>query len=139
VAGVYYRLPNQREPIDEASVLQLQDTLHLQSLVLLWDFKHPNICWKSSMVGCRQSRILLEYIENNFLNQVIHSPTRGDVILDLLVTNASGLIHDIMIGGSLGFSDHALVGLAILMDMGQVKSKVKTLKFGKASFQLFRE
>ena len=61
----------------------------MQALVLLGDFNHPNICWKSSMASCRQSRRLLKCIEDNFLSQVIDSPTRGDVILDLLVTNVS--------------------------------------------------
>jgi len=61
------------------------------------------------------------------------------VILDLLVTNASGLIGNIKIGGSLGCSDHALVELTALTDKGQGKSKVRTLNFRKANFQLFEE
>jgi len=53
VVGVYYRPPNQREPIDKAFLLQLQEALHLQALILLGDFNHPSISWKSSMVSCR--------------------------------------------------------------------------------------
>ena len=68
--------------------------------------------------------------EDNFLSQVIDSPTRGDVILDLLVTDASELIS-VRIGGSLGCSDHALVEFTVLRDMGQAKSKVRTLTFRK--------
>ncbi|KAK4807081.1 hypothetical protein QYF61_018422 [Mycteria americana] len=106
--------PDQGEPIDEAALLQLQEASCSQALVLLWDFNHPNICWKNS-------------------------PTRWDAILDLLVTNASELIGDIKIGGSLGCSDHALVEFTVLRDMGQVKSIVRTLNFRKAKFQLFKE
>ena len=61
------------------------------------------------------------------------------MILDLLVTNASELIGDIKIGGSLGCSDHALVEFAVLRGMGQAKNKVRTLNFRKANFQLFKE
>jgi len=75
VAGVYYRLPNQGEPTDKAFFLQLQEALHLQALILLGDFNHPNICWKSSTASCRQSRRFLECIEDNFLSQVTDSPT----------------------------------------------------------------
>jgi len=63
VAGVYSRPPDQGEPTDEAFFLQLQEALRSQALVLLGDFNHPNICWKSS---CWQSRRLLECIEDNF-------------------------------------------------------------------------
>ena len=44
VVGVYYRLPDQGEPIDEAFLLQLQEASHSQALVPLRDFSHPNIC-----------------------------------------------------------------------------------------------
>ena len=82
---------------------------------------------------------LLECIVDKFLSQVIDSPTRGDAILDLLVTNASEIIFDIMTGGSLGCSDHALVEFTVLRDMGQAENKVGTLNFRKAKFQLFKE
>jgi len=59
------------EPTDEAVFLQLQEALCSQSLVLLGDFNHPDICWKSSTVSCRQSRRFLEYTEDNFFSQVL--------------------------------------------------------------------
>ena len=74
VIGVYYRPPDQGEPVDEVYLLQLQEALRSQSLVLLGDFSHPDIYWKSSMASCRQSRKLLECIEDNFLSQLIAIP-----------------------------------------------------------------
>ena len=67
------------------------------------------------------------------------SPTRGDVILDLLVTNTRELIGDVKTGGSLGCSDHALVELAVLRGLAPAKSKVRTLNSRKAKFQLFKD
>jgi len=67
LVDVYYRLPDQGEPTDKAFFLQLQEASHSQCFVLLQDFNHPDICWKSSMASCRQSRRFLEYIEVNFL------------------------------------------------------------------------
>jgi len=57
VVGVYYKLPDQGEPTDEAFFLQLRETLRSQSLILLGDFNHPDIWWKSSTVSCGQYRI----------------------------------------------------------------------------------
>jgi len=51
VFGVYYEPSDQVEPVDGAFFLQLQEAL--QALVLLGDFNHPDICWKSSTVSCR--------------------------------------------------------------------------------------
>ncbi|PKU49447.1 nedd4-binding protein 2-like 2 [Limosa lapponica baueri] len=132
------RTADQGEPIDKAFLLQLQEALCSQTLLRLGDSTHPNICWKISSVSCRQSRRLLECIEDN-LSQVIDSPTRGDAMLDLLVTNTSELIGEVNIGSRLGCIDHALVEFSVLRDRGQVKSKVRTLTFREAKCQLFRE
>ncbi|PKU47054.1 nedd4-binding protein 2-like 2 [Limosa lapponica baueri] len=91
------------------------------------------------MASCRQSRRLLECIGDNFLSEVIDSPTRRDMILDLMVTNSSEQIGDIKIRGSLGCSDHALVEFTVLRDMSQARSKVRTLNFRKTKFQLFKK
>lgn len=64
-------------------------------LVLLGVFNHPDICWKSSTVSCRQSIRLLECTGDKYLSQVIDSPTRGDATLDLLFTSVNELIGDI--------------------------------------------
>jgi len=55
-----------------------------------------------------------------------------------MVTNASELINDVKIGGSLGCSDHALVEFTLLREVGKT-SLVRTLKCRKPDFQLFKE
>jgi len=138
VVGVYYRPPDQGEPADEDFLLQRQAS-HSQAFIFLGEFNHPDICWKSSTVSRRQSRRLLECIEENFLSQVIGTPTRGDAILGLMVTDASELIGDVKTGGSLDCSDHALVEFTALRDIRKARSVVTTLNFRKANFQLFKE
>jgi len=78
-------------------------------------------------------------MEGNFLSQVIDTPTRENVILDLMVTKASEVMGDINTGGSLGCSDHALEEFAVLTDKCQVKNEVRILKFKQAKCQLFKE
>lgn len=73
------------------------------------------------------------------MSQVIDRPTRGEAILGLLVTSASELTGDTKIGGSLGCRDQASVVLAVLRDMGQVRSKVRRLNFKNSEFQVYRE
>jgi len=83
VVCICYRLSSQGERIHEVFLLLLQKSLCSQPLILLGEFNHLNICWKSSTARCTQSRKLLESLEVNFLSQVIDSPTRGGVTLDL--------------------------------------------------------
>jgi len=91
------------------------------------------------MVSCRQFKRLLEFTEDNFLSQIIEGPTRGDAVVDLLLTNVNELIGDIRIRNCLGCRDHTMVESMLHRDKRQAKSKIRMLSFRKAYFQLFRE
>ena len=79
----------------------------------------------------------MESIDDNFLVQVVDRPTRGKVLLDLLLTNVKEIIKGVNVGGSLGCSDHALAEFVILRDVGLTKGGVRTLNFGRVNFKLF--
>lgn len=49
------------------------------------------------------------------------------------------LIDDAKRGGSLGYSDHALVEFTVHRDMSQERDKDRPLRSKKAKFQLFNE
>ena len=88
VVGVYYKQSDQGESVDEAFLLQLQEALCSLALILK-DFNHPHICWENNMASCKQPRRLLESINDNFLVQVqvLGIPTRGETLLELVLTN----------------------------------------------------
>lgn len=56
----------------------------------------------------------------------------------MLLNNTDEVIKEVKTGTSLGCSAHTLVEVVILRDMGQVKSRVRTLNFRRANFQLFK-
>ena len=79
------------------------------------------------MAGGRQSRTFLESVQDNFLVQVINEPTRGEALLDLVLSNEEESIREVKIGGSLGCSNHALVEFVMLKNAGPAKSRAKDL------------
>ena len=137
--GVYYRPPDLGEAVDEAFLLQIWEASCSQSLVMVGDLNHQDICWKDHTVSCKRSRRLVESIDDNFLVQVLDRPTRGEALLDLLLTNAEEIIKGVNVGGSLGCSDHALVEFVILKNAGLAKSRAGTLCFRRANFRLLKE
>lgn len=78
--------------------------------------------------------IKLQAVQNYFLIQLTESPTRGEVLLNSLLTSAEGLTGEVKTGGC---SDHGLVEFSILRGTGQVKSKVKKTNIRKADFLMF--
>eukprot|EP00076_Gallus_gallus_P031122 XP_015155904.2 uncharacterized protein LOC107055427 [Gallus gallus] len=120
-------------------IIEMQEASCSRALVLVGDFNHLDICWKDHTASCKRSRRLVESIDDNFLVQVVDRPTRGEALLDLLLTNAEEIIKDVNVGGSLGCSDHALVEFVISRDVDLAKGGVRTLSFGRANFKLFSE
>ena len=91
-----YRPPNsgQNSFISVFDKVQ-QDTIdaHLTTspeIIILGDFNFPHINWETSKVqggvGASQARTLLELLNHNNLTQHIHSSTRLNNILDLVIT-----------------------------------------------------
>ena len=56
IVGVCYRPPNQEDQADEALYRQIGAASNSQALVLMGDFNHPDICWRDSAAGYKQSR-----------------------------------------------------------------------------------
>lgn len=48
MVGVCYRLPNQDEEMEETLYKQLAEVVRSAALVLMGDFKFPDIYWKCS-------------------------------------------------------------------------------------------
>ena len=52
-------------------------------------------------------------------------------MLDLVLTNAEGIVKEVMTGGSVGCSNHAYVKFMILRNTSLAKTGVRTLNSGE--------
>ncbi|GAB0186117.1 hypothetical protein GRJ2_001077000 [Grus japonensis] len=138
VMGVCYRPLDQEDQVDEALYRQTGAASCSQVLVLMGDFNHPDVSWRDNTAGHKQSRRFLECIDDNFFLQVIEEPTRRGAMLDLVLTNKEELVGNVKLKGSLGCSDHERVEFKILRTARRVHSKLTTLDFRRADFDLFR-
>ena len=64
--------------------------------------------------GHTQFRLFVQWIEDNFLMQVVEELTRRGVRLDLVLTNKEGLGGDEKVGGSSECSYHDIEEFRIL-------------------------
>ncbi|KAM9662778.1 uncharacterized protein ACIBXB_015380 [Morphnus guianensis] len=103
------------------------------------DISHPDICWRDTTAGHKQSRRFLECVADIFLLQVMEEPMRRGALLDLVLTNKEGLVENVKLKGSLSCSDHEMVEFKILRAVRRAHSKLTTLDFRRADFGLFRD
>ncbi|GAB0175730.1 hypothetical protein GRJ2_000038200 [Grus japonensis] len=133
------RPPDQEEEVNEAFYRQLEVASRSQALVLIWDFNHPDICWKRNSARHAESRRFLQRTDDKFFTQVVEEPMRRGVLLDLVLTNKEGLVGDVKVGSSLGCSDHEMVEFRILRGRSRAISRITTLDFRRATFGLFKD
>ncbi|GAB0204620.1 hypothetical protein GRJ2_002927600 [Grus japonensis] len=103
------------------------------------NFDHPDTYWRDNTAGHKQSRRLLECVDDNFPLQVIQEPTRRGAMLDFVFTVRDGPVENVKLKGSLGCSDHEMVQFKILRAARRAHSKLTILDFRRADFGLFRD
>ena len=125
--------------MDEALHKQIGGASHSPNMVLMGDFNHRDISWRDNTTGHQKSKRFLKCVDGNFLFQVVQELMRKGAMLDFVLTNEEGLVSNVKLKGSLGCSDHKMVEFKILRVSKRVCSKLATLDFRRADFELFRE
>ena len=77
-------------------------------LIVCGDFNTPDVDWltTSPKVKSPVADTLCEFVCDNFFSQLVSHPTRGDNILDLLLTTNPDLISSVRVTDSLPGCDH---------------------------------
>ena len=70
------------------------------------DFNYPGIDWRTSKGSSKVDITFIETLNDNYLHQHVREPTRGDRILDLVLSSSESDIDTIETSFSLGKSDH---------------------------------
>jgi hypothetical protein len=72
------------------------------------------------------------------LHQKVEQATRGENVLDLVFCDDENLVENIMVGESLGNSDHQIIRFDINVESNKCESNVKMPNFRKANFKGIR-
>lgn len=100
------------------------------------DFNHTTICSRDSTARHRQYRRFLECIGDKFLLQMLEEPKGRGAMLDLVLTYREGLVRNVKLKSSLGYSVHEMLEFKISRTGKMKHSKFTTLDLGRADFVL---
>ena len=73
------------------------------------DFNFPEIKWESDEASGNEGKFL-ECIQDLFFTQHVLLSTRGDNILNLVMSNEEGLVENLTVGEPFGTSDYCVMG-----------------------------
>lgn len=90
-SGYLLQVTDQEKQMFEALHRQIKAASPLQDLVLMRNFNHLVTCWSNNAAEHKQSRKLLECINDKFVTQVTEKSVRKGALLDFLLANEGAL------------------------------------------------
>ena len=133
ITGVIYRPPN----LDSVNERLIWDEMRRASIhnkvCIVGDFNLGQIDW-TDLTGNSESEDFLETIQDCFLSQHITEPTRGNNILDLVLSNRENLISNVEVGNELANSDHKEIRFQLDFQGRRKENSTKVPDFRRANF-----
>ena len=104
-------------------------------VLIMGDFNYPDVDWSSGSVAASVHSSVAEFVhtlEDCFLAQHVLVPTRGDSILDLILTRDPDLVSDVNTLHPLGNSDRNMILFTVHLecDIAVVKKEIRDYKHG---------
>ena len=132
-----YKPPHQPIEGERQLYQEIEALLQGRICILMGDF-NSNVDWET-----RESPLagtpLLEFVSDNFLSQWVKEPTRGENILDLVLTTEDDIVSDLRVGEELGSSDHKMIRFVLKVpDAAAGVDRPVKLDFQRADFSGFR-
>lgn len=133
-----YRPPHSVLGYDQELYNLLTETMRRKQTVLLGDFNcHCN--WNNRGNNEGECGRLIEFANDNFLEQLVREPTRGNHILDLILVTDEDMVDNITVEDCLANSDHNTVRGRIRVGTNVEDRTVRRkLNFRRANFHRFR-
>ena len=136
-----YRAPNRTNKSVESAdslIKQLQSLSRVRThCILVGDLNCPQINWTNLTAPTNNIQdVLLHFTVNNSLEQLVDDATRGDNILDLVLSNEPTSIAQIKVICPFSSSDHCQVDVDIFVDSNSSTqpADVKKLDWDNANY-----
>ena len=104
--------------------------------VLLGDFNFRKINWSIITCSSRLENQFVDTITDNLLNHVVHTPTRENNILDIVLINDPIQISDLQVHTHFGSSDHNMIYFGLQCPIPRVSRAQRKIYIAKEIMKL---
>ena len=133
--GLVYRSPNISTDENEKIQNAIKE-VSKRDCIIMGDF---NIQWKSQQSTGREDQKFFNLVQDSFLTQHVLEPTRGENVLDIVLSSQKEFIDNVRICEPLGCSDHNQIYFIIKVK-GEQNRKIRyRKKFHKGRYKDMRK
>lgn len=138
LVGVCYHSPSANEEEERALHNLIESaTKRREEVLICGDFNHRTIDWER-LHSQDEGRKFLDLTLDCFLVQHVKEPTRGENILDLVLTSNENMVNNLVVSEPFGTSDHNIVTFDTIYKTNTRVWKEKYYDYRKADFKGMR-
>lgn len=139
VIGLIYRPPSQPVHTDRQIYEQLCELSNIYDTVIMGDFNLPIPKW-GEHINLHNGHDLYTNLLESSLCQLVHSQTRGNNILDLVLSTNDDMVDNLVVDNEYSYSDHRIITFDLKFNKKEPNfSNEKIPDFRKVNFQKIRE
>ena len=131
-----YRSPTASTLEIETMFQQIRQFSRFQ-VVILGDFNYNDINWDRRDSG-NLGKDFLDLVNDCFLWQHVKQPTRGNNILDLVLSSEENMIEEVEISGPISNCDHNAIFFQLNCNSEDEESKIESFSYDRADYQQIR-
>ena len=136
--GLVYRSPNISIEENEKIQNAIRE-VSKRDCIIMGDFNHGHIQWKSLQSMGREDHKFLVLVQDTFLSQHVLEPTRGENVLDIVLSSQNELVDNVKICEPLGSSDHNQIHFTIKVKSERNSKKQYRRNFHKGRYKDMRK
>ena len=139
VKGICYLSPSSSEDQIEALQELIRKASHkYHNTIICGDFNHRSINWDLLQAGS-EGQSFLDLVQDCFLIQHVDKPTRGENILDLVLSSRDSMVENLVVREPFGSSDHNIVVFQTITETEINEWKETYYDYRKGDYQEMRK
>ena len=135
--GVCYRPPDSSVENNEA-LYSLINKIGRSNVVIMGDFNYTELRWDNKS-KISHEHPFINCLNENFLEQLVEKPTRGDNILDLVLCSEINIVQNLTIGEPFANSDHQIIRFNLIVAKEKTKDNTINYNYFKADYEKIRD
>jgi hypothetical protein len=99
------------------------------------DFNFPELKWGINN-DITDEHPFVSCLHDNFLEQLVDKPTRGENFLDLLISSDICFIQNVVVGEPFLTSDHQIIRFELFVSKDSEKEAISSFNYFKANYNM---
>ncbi len=120
------------------AICRYMNNINNENVLLMGDFNLRDINWDTLEASSESSKLFLQTLDDNDLYQLVSEPTRGNNLIDLVITGNPDMIDNVQVEEPFSTSDHRRTDVTLKVVVPRIESAPRKIYlYSKGDYETF--